>query len=193
MNFLCLSDTELVRMYQQGHDAPFNVLIERYKRSVFSSIYFVVNNKEVAEDIFQETFIKASNHLRSSNYKEMGKVSGWLVSIGRNLALDYYRLNRRRNSFYELKDNDYTQLQNHDTSSLISNQMEQKETAQTIRQFILLLPEEQREVLILRHYADMSFNDIAKTMNSNLNTTLGRMRYAIINMRKMIEKSKVEV
>ena len=101
MNNLCLSDTELVRLYQQGQDAPFNVLIERYKRPVFSAIYFVVNNKEVAEDLFQETFIKASTHLKSSNYKEMGKVSGWLISIGRNLALDYYRLNRRRTTFYE--------------------------------------------------------------------------------------------
>jgi RNA polymerase sigma-70 factor (ECF subfamily) len=180
-------------MYQQGQDAPFNVLIERYKRSVFSAIYYVVNNKEVAEDLFQETFIKASSQLRSPNYKEMGKVSGWLISIGRNLALDYYRLNRRRASFYELKDNDYSQSSHHDNSTLISTQMEQRETSKTIRQFILLLPEEQREVLILRHYADMSFNDIAKTMNSNLNTTLGRMRYAIINMRKMIERTKVEV
>lgn len=193
MNNLCLSDTELVRLYQQGQDAPFNVLIERYKRPVFSAIYFVVNNKEVAEDIFQETFIKASSYLKSSNYKEMGKVSGWLISIGRNLALDYYRLNRRRTPFYELKDGDYMHLNNFDTQDLASSRMEQKETAKTIRQFILLLPEEQREVLILRHYADMSFNDIAKTMNSNLNTTLGRMRYAIINMRKMIEKTKVEV
>ncbi len=193
MNILCLSDTELVRMYQQGQDAPFSVLIERYKRSVFSAIYFVVNNKEIAEDIFQETFIKASCHLKSANYKEMGKVSGWLVSIGRNLALDYYRLNRRRPAMYQLQDGDYGHLSNHDTSSLASTKLEQKETAKTIRQFILLLPEEQREVLILRHYADMSFNEIAKTMNSNLNTTLGRMRYAIINMRKMIERTKMEV
>ncbi|MCX6190204.1 MAG: sigma-70 family RNA polymerase sigma factor [Bacteroidetes bacterium] len=193
MNNLCLSDTELVRLYQQGQDAPFNLLIERYKRSVYSTIYYVVNNKEVAEDIFQETFIKASSYLKSTNYKEMGKVSGWLVSIGRNLALDYYRLNRRRAPFYELQDSEHKQLSIRDLSSLASTQMEQKETAKTIRQFILLLPEEQREVLILRHYADMSFNDIAKTMNSNLNTTLGRMRYALINMRKMIERSKVEV
>ena len=191
MNFLCLSDTELVRLYQQGHDASFNVLIERYKRAVFSAIYYVVNNREVAEDLFQETFIKASSHLKSPNFKEMGKVSGWLVSIGRNMALDYYRLSRRRASLYELKEND--QVQHYDSSALISNQMEQKEMSKTIRQLILLLPEEQREVLILRHYADMSFNDIAKSMNSNLNTTLGRMRYAIINMRKMMEKNKVEV
>ena len=193
MNMLCLSDIELVRLYQQGQNAPFNVLIERYKRPVFTAIYFVVNNKEVAEDIFQETFIKASSYLRSPNYKEMGKVSGWLISIGRNLALDYYRLNRRRTSFYELKENSYMQLSTKDTSTLISTQLEQKETAKTIRQFILLLPEEQREVLILRHYADMSFGDIAKVMNCNLNTTLGRMRYAIINIRKMIERTKVEV
>lgn len=193
MNKERLSDLELVRQYQQGQDASFNVLLERYKRPVYSTIYFIVNNREVAEDLFQETFIKASRYLKENQYLEMGKVSGWFISIARNYAIDYYRKSRRQPQFYETHDNDIMHHRNMIQSSLPVTQMEQKELSRTIRQLILLLPEEQREVLILRHYADMSFKDIAKSMNSNLSTTLGRMRYALINLRKMIEANKVEV
>jgi RNA polymerase sigma factor (sigma-70 family) len=193
MNKERLSDFDLVRSYQQGHDASFAVLVERYKRPVYSTIFFIVNNKEVAEDIFQETFIKASRYLREQNYMEMGKVSGWLISIARNYAIDYYRKNRRQPQFFEAQDNDAMIHKNLMQSAMPVAAIEQKELARTVRQLIRLLPEEQREVLILRHYADMSFKDIAASMNSNLSTTLGRMRYALINLRKMIVENKVEV
>jgi RNA polymerase sigma factor (sigma-70 family) len=183
-----LSDQQLIAGYLEGNHARLQELIVRHQTKVYSYIYMVVRDKELAEDIFQDTFIKVINTIRSGFYKEEGKFIQWVMRIAHNLIIDHFRKSKRipvveNNNEYNIFDN----LKVYDDS--IEKKLIKEQIYEDLKKLIDLLPEEQREVLILRHYAGMSFKEISELTNVSINTALGRMRYALINMRKMIEQN----
>ena len=184
-----ISDQELIRNYLDGNEACLEMLIKRHKRKVFTSILMVVNDRYIAEDLFQETFIKVVKTLRGGKYNEEGKFLPWVIRIAKNLAIDYFRKTKRMPTITSHDGEDIFRTfqisEDNKEQSMIKSQKEQ-----TVRDLIKLLPDEQREVLVLRHYADLSFKEIAEITHVSINTALGRMRYALSNLRKIIaEKS----
>ena len=183
------SDTELLSKFFNGNDGAFAILVNRYKSRVFTAIYMIVKDRYVAEDLMQETFIKAVRTIRAGRYQEEGKFFPWLSRIAHNMAIDHFR-KERRYPHITLKD-----------GSLLFNTMKFSETsaehiqirsenAAMIRACIQKLPEEQREVLIMREYLELSFQEIAERTGVSINTALGRMRYALINMKKHMLKQE---
>ena len=185
-----LSDNELIKQFLSGDESVLELLITRHQRKVFTSILLLVKDKELAEDLFQETFIKVINTLRSGNYHEEGKFLPWVVRIGHNLVIDYFRKQKRMPM---VRDTDEYSVM--DGLKLTDENIEDKmivcQIHTEIRQLIEHLPLDQREVVIMRHYADMSFKDIAESTNVSINTSLGRMRYALINLRKLIKEKQL--
>lgn len=184
------SDEQLVASYIAGSELALKELVTRYQQKVFSYIITVVRNKELAEDLFQDTFIKVINTLRSGNYREEGKFSQWIMRIARNLIIDYFRKNQKMSFVENNSEGDIF-----DGFSEPSMSIEQviitKQIHETLRCLVTLLPNEQREVLTLRLYQDMSFKEIAAHTNVSINTALGRMRYAILNLRKLANEKNV--
>ena len=183
------SNTELVNQYLAGDEKAFNELVNRHKNGLYSMIILITKDPYIAEDIFQETFIKIITLLRKGNYKETGKFSYWLQRIGYNMAIDYFRKHQRSpvldpESSRELMNN--LELR---TASIEEIHMK-RESNRALHRRIRSLPEAQRQVLIMRHYLNMSFQDIADRMDSSVNTALGRMRYALINLRKSMTQNK---
>ncbi len=184
-----INDQELVRLYIGGNEACLEMLIKRHKRKIFTAIIMIVHDRYMAEDIFQETFIKVVKTLKSGRYNEEGKFLPWVMRIARNLSIDHFRRTKRMPMITNADGEDvfrtiYIAEENRE-DTLIRKQKEE-----TIRELIRQLPEEQREVIVLRHYADLSFKEIAEITQVSINTALGRMRYALTNMRKLIgEKS----
>jgi RNA polymerase sigma-70 factor (ECF subfamily) len=183
------NDEQLISKYISGSEPALEELVSRYQQKVFSYILTVVRNKELAEDLFQETFIKVVNTLRTGNYREEGKFSQWIMRIARNLIIDYFRRNQKM-TFVE---NNYG-VDILDGFSEPSMSIEQiiitQQIHASLRDLVTLLPKEQREVLIMRLYQDMSFKEIAEQTNVSINTALGRMRYAILNLRKLAKEKK---
>jgi len=192
MNYEKISDQELVLMYQSGTESALNELVKRHKRSIFTDIYLLVKDRYLAEDIFQETFIKIINTLKNGNYNEEGKFAGWAVRVGRNLTIDYMRKIKRDVTITDSEGNDIFNYlviaeENHQ-DRLIKNQ-----TYKQLKELVNLLPDEQREVLILRHWGDLSFKEIADITGVSINTSLGRMRYALTNLRKIIATKGLQI
>ncbi|MCP3932699.1 MAG: sigma-70 family RNA polymerase sigma factor [Bacteroidetes bacterium] len=190
MQVMPLSDQELILSYLEGSDRCFEELLNRHQQKIFTSIYLFVKDQSLAEDIFQEVFIKIIDTLRKGKYNHEGKFLQWALRISYNMCVDYFRRNKRRpkvsptetfDIFDVLQSSDYNAEQN-----IIRTQTHDK-----IRRLVDMLPAEQREVVILRHYADMSFKEIAQLTRVSINTALGRMRYALINIRKMVEEKEV--
>lgn len=190
MRYTEISDNELITQFLSGDESGLEKLILRHQKKVFTSILLLVKDKELAEDIFQETFIKVINTLRSGNYHEEGKFLPWVVRIGHNLVIDYFRKQKRMPM---VRDTDDFSIM--DSLKLTDDNVEDKliitQIHQEVRQLIEYLPLDQREVVIMRHYANMSFKDIAETTNVSINTSLGRMRYALINLRKLIQEKQL--
>lgn len=186
-----ISDQELINRYLSGNEASLEQLIHRHKSKVFSYILMVVKNKQHADDIFQDTFIKVIHTLRSGSYKEEGKFIQWVMRIAHNLVIDHFRKSRRIPIVESLngEGNVLDNLRVYDDS--IEDRMINEQIHNDVRSLIEYLPPEQRDVLVMRHYADMSFKDIAEQTDVSINTALGRMRYALINLRKMIEKKEI--
>ena len=187
-----ISDQELVHLYIKGNEACLAQLLKRHKRSIFTAIYLLVKNRALAEDIFQETFIKIINTLRLGNYNEEGKFGPWAVRIGRNLAIDYIRKQKRNMVITDSEGNDilsYIQI----AEESREEKLIQYQTEQNIKELVKRLPEEQRQVLIMRHWGDLSFKEIADQTGVSINTALGRMRYALNNLRKMMEQQSVKI
>ncbi len=183
-----INESELVSAYIQGDDAAFDTLVERYKSKIYTTIYLVVKDQYVAEDLMQDTFIKAIKTLRNGKYNEEGKFLPWILRIGHNLAIDYFRRAKRYPKVvFEDGSNVFNTL-NFSENSVETKQIK-KESHEHLRGLIKQLPDQQREVLIMRHYEDMSFQEIADATGVSINTALGRMRYALINLRKMMSKS----
>lgn len=185
-----ISDRALIKQYIQGNEACLEMLISRHKTKVYTTIILIVNDTYIAEDLFQETFIKVIKTLKSGKYNEEGKFLPWVIRIARNLAIDYFRKTKRMPMI--------TSQDGEDIFRKFEIQEENREDAivreqneQTVRAIINMLPPEQKEVLVLRHYGDLSFKEIAKITGVSINTALGRMRYALNNMRKIIQEKSI--
>lgn len=185
-----VSDNELIVSYLKGNEISLQKLILRYERKIFTSILILVKNKALAEDLFQETFIKVINTLRSGNYQEEGKFLPWVIRIGHNLVIDHFR---KQNRMPMIRDTDEYSVINSLklTDDNVEDRMVKDQVHKEVRLLIETLPLDQREVVIMRHFGDMSFKEIAECTNVSINTALGRMRYALINMRRVIKKKKL--
>jgi len=185
-----LSDNDLIAKYLEGNHQMLESLITRHQKKIFSYILITVKDKAVAEDIFQDTFIKIINTIRSGFYKEEGKFIQWAMRIAHNLTIDYFRKNKRINTIENRSDFDIF-----DTIKIVDESVESKmityQIHQDIRNLVELLPDEQKEVIYLRHYSDLSFKEIAEQTNVSINTALGRMRYALLNIRRMMKEKNV--
>jgi RNA polymerase sigma factor (sigma-70 family) len=184
------TDQELIDSYLDGNHTSLEKLILRHRKRVFSYVLMVVRDHHLAEDIFQDTFIKVINTLRSGSYKEEGKFIQWVMRIAHNLIIDHFRKSKRIPTIEN--DDDYDIF---DTLRVFDSNVEDRmvidQIHQDVRSLIDFLPPEQREVVMMRHYGDMSFKDIAEETNVSINTALGRMRYALINLRKLIEEKEI--
>ena len=182
-----VSDAALLSAYIQGEDKAFETLVKRSKSKVYTSIYLIVKDRYIAEDLTQETYIKAIDVIKSGRYNEEGKFLPWVVRIGHNLAIDFFR-----------KDKRYPTIVLEDGSKLFNSFEFAEESSEDIqlkadkitnvRELIKKLPDEQREVLVMRHYEELSFQEIADQTGVSINTALGRMRYGLINLRKMMNE-----
>lgn len=185
-------DSTLINMYIDGNEKAFEELLSRYKNKIYTSIYLFVKDDAKAEDIFQEVFIKVINTLRNGKYNHEGKFSQWVMRIAYNLCVDNFRRKKRRPTLQPTDEFDiFDVLKSDDLNG--EQQIMRSQTHMRIRKLVDELPEEQREVVILRHYADMSFKEIAALTRVSINTALGRMRYALINIRKMVEERNVQL
>lgn len=184
-----MDDKELVRLYLKGNQASFEILLTRHKRKVFSYIYMLVKDRATAEDIFQDVFIKVIQTLQAGKYNEEGKFLPWVMRISHNLIIDHFRRNKKMPSV-KTQDEDFDIFKLIKTQEQsIEDKLIRDQNIFLVRDLIKKLPKEQKEVLMLRHYADLSFNDIADQTGVSINTALGRMRYALINLRKMLDSS----
>ncbi len=189
MEKIHVNDSELVSRYIQFSDEhAFETLVRRYKSKVYTTIYLIVKDTYVAEDLLQDTFIKAIDVLRSGRYNDEGKFLPWVLRIAHKMAIDYFRREKRYpNVVFEDGSNVFNTLDFAEDS--IEDIQIRDETHSHLRSLIKLLPDSQREVLVMRHYEDMSFQEIADATGVSINTALGRMRYALINLRKMMSKN----
>lgn len=187
-----LLDNELVKQFSLGNDKALESLIERHKEKIFSTIYYLVKDRQLAEDLFQEVFIKIIDTIRGNRYNEEGKFLHWALRISHNQCVDYFR-REKRNPMFSGDENNLFDFLETKSDFNADTRLQQSQSHEKVRRMIDLLPEEQREVIILRHYADLSFKEIAEITNSSINTCLGRMRYSLINLRKMMEENHVNV
>ena len=192
MKKIALTDNELIAQYVAGDESALKTLITRHEKKVFSYIMLSVKNRELAEDIFQDTFIKVINTLRSGNYKEEGKFVQWVMRIANNLKIDYFRKMQRMPVFEGNGDFDIFDVI-YGTDPSVEQKLITEQIYEELRVLITMLPDEQREVLEMRIYNDISFKDIAEITGVSINTALGRMRYALINLRKIIKEKNVVV
>lgn len=192
-NLKVMTDEELVVLYAEGNNSAFDVLLNRHKGSIHSYIYYIVRDRDLTEDIFQETFVKVIMTIKQGRYTENGKFKAWIMRIAHNLIIDNFRQERNENSI----SNDEVDIDLFNDSRLcertIEDEMIQEQVFDDIKKMIRHLPENQREVLEMRYYQDMSFKEIADQTGVSINTALGRMRYAILNMRRMAEENKIEL
>jgi len=192
MQYAPLTDQELIALYLKGDEKAFSQLLGRHKAKIYSTIYLFVKDHALAEDIFQDVFIKIIDTLRKGKYNHEGKFVQWASRIAYNMCVDNFRRNKRRAHIRPTEEFDiFDVLQNSEPGS--DELMIKSETHAKIRKLVDLLPPEQREVVILRHYADMSFKEISALTRVSINTALGRMRYALINIRKIMEEREVVI
>jgi RNA polymerase sigma-70 factor (ECF subfamily) len=187
-----ISDQLLVKQYIQGNEACLEMLINRHKERIFTTIILIVKDSYIAEDLFQETFIKIIKNLKKGKYNEEGKFLPWAIRIARNMAIDYFRKMKRMPTITDSEGDDVFRKIKISTENR-EQEIIRNEDEHRVRSMIDRLPEEQRQVLILRHYGDLSFKEIAEMTNVSINTALGRMRYALSNMRKMLESAAIKV
>ena len=188
-----MADEQLVVLYAQGNNSAFDVLLNRHKSSVYSYIYFIVRNKELAEDIFQETFVKVITTIKQGRYTENGKFKAWMNRIAHNLIIDNFRQERSEN----VVSNDEVEVDLFNNMKLCDGTVEDSlvktQVLSDVRKLVQHLPDSQREVLEMRYYQDMSFKEIADLTGVSINTALGRMRYAILNMRRLADENQMEL
>jgi len=192
MKTTTLTDNQLIASYQSGDESALKTLITRYEKRLFSYILLSVKNKELAEDIFQDTFIKVINTIRSGNYREEGKFFQWVMRIANNLKIDHYRKMQRLPVFEGNGEYDIFDILGTREES-VEQKMIREQVFSDLTRMVDYLPDEQREVLTMRIYQDYSFKEIADITGVSINTALGRMRYALINLRKIIAKNKVVI
>lgn len=189
--FSSLTDEQLVKAYVEGNNEAFDALLLRHQSKLFSYIMRIVRNRDIADDIFQETFVKAIMTIRQGRYAEHGKFSGWLTRIAHNLIIDYFRQEKVENTF-STDDEGCDLLNRRDLcDGTVEDEMVSIQIDEDLRRLVMALPDPQREVLVMRYYRNMSFKEIADATCVSINTALGRMRYAIINMRRMAAENNI--
>ena len=187
-----LTDNELITRYREGDASCFEVLLERYKAKVYGYIFSVVKDKETADDIFQDTFYKVIVTINSDQYKDENKFVHWVMRIAHNLIVDHFRRNNKMPLVPNRPESDVLDnLKFPDENA--EHVMMKKQTGQNIRKLVKMLPPEQRRVVILRHYGKCDFKDIAARTGVSINTALGRMRYAIINLRRLAQEHNMYI
>ena len=188
-----MADEELVVMYAKGNNIAFDVLLNRYKSSVHSYIYYIVRDRDLTEDIFQETFVKVILTIKQGRYTENGKFKAWITRIAHNLIIDHLRQERNENTI----SNDEVEVDLFNDMRLcektVEDAMVETQVFSDVKKMVEYLPDNQREVLEMRYYQNMSFKEIADRTGVSINTALGRMRYAILNMRRMAEENRIEL
>ncbi|GAP72190.1 sigma-70 family RNA polymerase sigma factor [Candidatus Symbiothrix dinenymphae] len=188
-----LTDEELVRAYANGENAAFDALLNRHKSGVFSYIHFTVRNRELAEDIFQETFVKAIMTIKQDRYVDNGKFRAWINRIAHNLIIDHFRQQKYEQTVSN-DDYDYDLLNDFRLADeTIEDTMVRDQITSDVQHLVEFLPANQKEVVQLRYYQDFSFKEIADMTGVSINTALGRMRYAIMNIRKMANEKQMEL
>ena len=191
--FKNLADDELVMMYAKGNNEAFDALLERHKDRLYNYILFLVHNETIAEDLFQETFIKIICRIQSGDYHAEGKFVSWMVRIAHNLVLDYHR-DRQNTLVVSSEDTDYDILNDRSLADeCCESQMVYQQTLVDIGRIAHLLPPTQSEIIQMRYYSGMSFKDIADTLGISINTALGRVRYALINMRRIAQEHNISL
>lgn len=190
MQLTQVKDRELIRNYINGHEESLSVLVSRHQQKIYSYIRMLVKDGALAEDIFQDVFVKVINTLKSGNYNEEGKFLPWVMRIAHNLSIDHFRKAKRFQVINQREDIDIFRTVKIDDDN-VEDEIIKKQILKDVKKLIKELPAEQQEVLILRHYADMSFQEIADFTNVSINTALGRMRYALINLRKIIKEKEI--
>lgn len=184
------TDNHLVKFFQEGNNSALEVLVNRYKDKIFTSINILVKDKYLAEDLFQDVFIKIIDTLRANRYNEEGKFLPWAMRIAHNLCVDHFRKVKRTPTITTSDDRDIFEVINVAEAGA-DKAMIQGQSHDRVRRILDMLPEDQREVIILRHYADLSFKEIARMTDCSINTALGRMRYGLLNMRKIMSEKQI--
>ncbi|MES2567085.1 MAG: sigma-70 family RNA polymerase sigma factor [Bacteroidota bacterium] len=192
-----LSDNELVKLYMDGNEESLSILVKRHKRRIFSYVYLITRNKVLTEDVFQETFFKVIQTLKKQQYNEEGKFLPWVLRIAKNLIIDHFRKVKKMPSISSVINDEGESTCIFDIIpeeiSTSKDTEQSRRFKETIRSIVSDLPHDQKEVVIMRTYYDMSFKEISEMTNVSINTSLGRMRYALINMKKMLEEKNVEI
>jgi RNA polymerase sigma-70 factor (ECF subfamily) len=185
-----LTDQQLIHLFMDGDSDALETLIVRHKDKIYTSIFLLVKDKYLAEDIFQDVFIRVIDTVRLGRYTEEGKFLPWAMRIAHNLCVDHFRKVKRTPTIRNSEDRDIFEVLNI-TEDGVDRKMMQRQSHDRVRQMLDQLPADQREVIILRHYAEMSFKEIASMTNCSINTALGRMRYGLINLRKMMTEKQI--
>ena len=185
-----LTDQQLVHLYVDGNTDALATLVNRYKDRIYTSIYLLVKDKYMAEDLFQDVFIRIIDTLKGGRYTDEGKFLPWALRIAHNMCVDHFRKIKRSPSIKTSDDRDIFEVLNFSEASAETKMM-QAQSHERVRKMIDMLPDDQREVIILRHYADLSFKEIAELTKCSINTALGRMRYGLINMRRMMTEKQI--
>jgi len=185
-----LTDQQLIHLYVDGDNDAFSTIVLRYKEKIFTSIYLLVKDRYLAEDFFQEVFIKVIDTLRAGKYTDEGKFLPWAMRIAHNMCVDHFRKVKRTPTIKTSDDKDIFEILNFFEPGA-DQKMMANQSHDRVRRLVDMLPEDQREVIILRHYADLSFKEISALTNCSINTALGRMRYGLINLRKMMTEKQI--
>ena len=190
-NYSAMTDEQLVVLFADGNDTAFDTLLERHKQAIYAYINYTVRDAGLADDIFQDTFIKAITTIRQGKYTETGKFKAWIMRIAHNLMIDFFRQRKHENTI----SNDSYEVDLFDNMNLcddtFESQLVKAQVLQDIKKLVCYLPDKQREVLEMRYYKDLSFQEIADITGVSINTALCRMRYAILNMRKLASDNKM--
>ena len=189
-NLITLNDEQLIALFNGGNVAALEVLINRHKVRIFTSIYVLVKDKYLAEDIFQDLFIKVIETFRAGKYKEENKFVQWAMRIAHNLCVDHFRRIKAKPVIRTSEGTDIFDVLNFAEPN-VEDKIMKAQSSEKIMKLVSLLPEDQREIIILRHFADLKFREISKILNCSVNTALGRMRYALLNLRRLIEEKQI--
>ena len=192
MLLINLSDSELVALYIKGDSKSFEALMQKHKNKIYAFILSKIRNRDLAEDIFQDTFIKVINSLQKGKYNEVGKFLPWVMRIANNLVIDYFRKSKKMRTIAPTDNFDIFDILQ-DGEKNIEDNLVNNQIHKDLRKLIEHLPEDQKEVLKMRYYAELSFKEISESTGVSINTALGRMRYALINLRKLIDSHQVDL
>lgn len=189
-----MTNEQLALSYVNGNNQAFDLLLSRNQSKLFSYILFVVHDQDLANDILQETFVKVITKLQERKYVDSGKFSAWIMRIAHNVIMDWYRDNRAQNIVEATEDNDLSNINSNNCLDYnIEDRYINEQVLRDVKKMMNLLPPTQREIVFMRFYQEMSFKEIAETTGVSINTALGRMRYAILNLRRMAKKSKMSL